>query len=142
VLGAATGISWGFLAAVIKELSSRLGDGIGAVATSWSLYVLIVTGAATLVLASHALTAGPLAASQPGFTILDPLWASLLGMFLFDEHVHTDALDLFLEALALAVLVAGVAALSHSHLIAGEDGPPASEIAVHQPNGRRERARR
>jgi hypothetical protein len=125
VLGAATGISWGFVAAVIKELSSRLGEGINAITTSWPLYVLIVTGAATLVLSSHALAAGPLAASQPGFTLLDPLWASLLGLLLFGEHIQAGALNLLLEALALAVIVAGVAALSHSHLIAGEDGPPA-----------------
>jgi len=123
VLGAATGIAWGFVAAVIKELSARLGEGISAVTTSWPLYVLIVTGAATLVLASHAQAAGPLAASQPGFTILDPLWASLLGLLLFGEHVQTGGLALFLELLALAAIVGGVAALSHSHLVAGEDGP-------------------
>jgi len=83
VLGAATGISWGFMAAVIKELSSHLGDGIDAIVSTWSLYVLLVAGAATMLLAAHALAAGPLAASQPGFTILDPLTASLLGVFLF-----------------------------------------------------------
>jgi hypothetical protein len=141
VLGAATGISWGFMAAVIKELSSRLGEGISAVTTSWPLYVVIVVGAATLVLSSHALAAGPLAASQPGFTILDPLWASLLGLFLFGEHVRTGALDLFLESLALAVIVAGVAALSHSHLIADEDGRPSGETAGHRPTHHRERVR-
>ena len=81
VLGAATGISWGFMAAVIKEPSSHLDDGAGAILSSWSLYLLIAAGAATMLLASHALAAGPLAASQPGFTILDPLSASLLGMF-------------------------------------------------------------
>jgi hypothetical protein len=52
------------VAAVIKELSSHLGDGIGAIFATWSPYVLIVVGAATmLLLASHALAAGPLAAS-------------------------------------------------------------------------------
>jgi hypothetical protein len=141
LLGAATGISWGFIAAVIKELSARLGEGISAVAASWPPYVLIVTGAATLILASHALAAGPLAASQPGFTILDPLWASLLGLFLFNEHVQTGALDLLLEALALALIVTGVAALSHSHLIAGEDGPPSSATVGHRPREHRDRAR-
>src|SRR5882757_6954731 len=124
VLGAATGISWGFVAAVIKELSSHLGDGIEAILTNWSLYVLIGAGAATLLLASHALAAGPLAASQPGFTILDPLSASLLGLFLFDEHIQTGVLDLAVEALALALIVGGVSALSHSHLIVGEDDLP------------------
>ena len=73
VLGAVTGISWGFMAAVIKELSSHLGGGPAAVLSNWSLYVLVAAGAATMLLASHALAAGPLAASQPGFTIFDPL---------------------------------------------------------------------
>jgi hypothetical protein len=141
VLGAATGVSWGFVAAVIKELSSRLGEGINAVTTSWPLYVLIVVGAAALVLSSHALAVGPLAASQPGFSILDPLWASLLGLVLFGEHVRTGALHLFLEALALAVIVAGVAALSHSHLIADEDGPPSGGTVGYQPSHHRERVR-
>src|SRR5947208_1802179 len=124
VLGAATGISWGFMAAVIKELSSHLGGGPGAVVSAWSLYVLIAAGAVTMLLASHALAAGPLAASQPGFTILDPLSASLLGVFLFGEHIRTDAAALAGEALALAVVIAGAAALSHSCLILGADGNP------------------
>jgi drug/metabolite transporter (DMT)-like permease len=123
VLGVATGISWGFLAAVIKELSSHLGDGVDGVLSSWSLYVLIVAGAATMLLASHALAAGPLAASQPGFTVLDPLSASLLGVFLFGEHVRTGLLDLVAEAVALGLVVAGASVLSHSCLVLGADGP-------------------
>ena len=118
--GAATGIAWGFMAAVIKELSSHLGDGLGAIFSTWSLYVLIAAGAATMLLASHALAAGPLAASQPGFTILDPLAASLLGVFLFGEHIRTGVLDLAAQALALAVVIAGAAALSRSCLITAE----------------------
>src|SRR5438552_2492326 len=99
VLGAATGVSWGFMAA----------------------------GAVTMLLASHALAAGPLAASQPGFTILDPLAASLLGVFLFGEHIRTDAAALAGEALALAVVIAGAAALSRSSLIVGENAPASRE---------------
>jgi drug/metabolite transporter (DMT)-like permease len=122
VLGAATGISWGFVAAVIKELSSHIGDGVGAVFSTWSPYVLVAVGAATMLLASHALAAGPLAASQPGFTILDPLSASLLGVFLFGEHIRTGAMDLAGEALALGIIVAGAWTISHSCLILGADG--------------------
>ena len=130
VLGAATGISWGFMAAVIKELSSHLGGGPGAVLSTWSLYVLLAAGAATMLLASHALAAGPLAASQPGFTILDPLSASLLGVFLFGEHIRTGAAALASEALALAVVIAGAVALGRSSLIAPQNGHPSRE---HQP---------
>lgn len=124
ILGSATGIAWGFVAAVIKELSSHLGGGLGAVFSTWSLYVLLVVGAATMLLASHALAAGPLAASQPGFTILDPLAASLLGIFLFGERIQTGPWDLAGEALALALVVAGAAILSHSCFIRGELGDP------------------
>jgi len=124
LLGAATGIAWGFMAAVIKELSSHLDDGIGAIVSTWSLYVLVVAGAATMLLASHALAAGPLAASQPGFTIMDPLAASLLGVFLFGEHIRTGTWDLAGEALALAVVVAGAMILSRSCLTLGENGRP------------------
>jgi drug/metabolite transporter (DMT)-like permease len=124
VLGVATGISWGFMAAVTKELSSHLDDGAGAIFSSWSLYLLIGAGAATMLLASHALAAGPLAASQPGFTILDPLSASLLGVFLFGEHIRTGAADLAGEALALAAVIAAAAVLSHSCHLASENSHP------------------
>jgi drug/metabolite transporter (DMT)-like permease len=124
VLGSATGIAWGFVAAVIKELSSHLGGGLGAVFSTWSLYVLLAVGAATMLLASHALVAGPLAASQPGFTILDPLAASLLGVFLFGERIQTGPWDLAGEALALALVVLGAATLSRSCFILGELGDP------------------
>jgi drug/metabolite transporter (DMT)-like permease len=124
LLGSATGIAWGFVAAVIKELSSHLGGGLGAVFSTWSLYVLLVVGAATMLLASHALAAGPLAASQPGFTILDPLAASLLGVFLFGEQIQTGPWDLAGEALAVALVVAGAATLSRSCFIRGELADP------------------
>jgi hypothetical protein len=129
VLGAATGVAWGFVAAVIKELSAHLGDGTSAAIANWSLYVLVIAGAGSLLLANHALAAGPLAASQPGFTILDPLTATLLGMFLFAEDIRTSAVALAGEALGLALLVAGVSALSHSHLIDGEGGAAQSRPA-------------
>jgi drug/metabolite transporter (DMT)-like permease len=138
-LGVATGISWGFMAAVIKELSSHIDDGIGAIFGTWSLYVLIVAGAATMLLASHALAAGPLAACQPGFTILDPFSASLLGVFLFGEHIRTGVMDLAGEALTLGVVMAGAVVLSRSGLIAGESGhrpgehKPAVSTAVSSP---------
>jgi drug/metabolite transporter (DMT)-like permease len=121
ILGAATGVAWGFVAAVIKELSSHLGQGVGAVFSNWAVYVLLVTGAATFLLVSHALAAGPLAASQPGFTIGDPITAALLGVFLFDESLRTGAAALAAEVAGLAILVGGVVALSHSRLITGEE---------------------
>jgi len=98
ILGSATGIAWGFVAAVIKELSSHLGGGLGAV-----------------------------------FTILDPLAASLLGIFLFGEQIQTGPWDLAGEALAVALVVAGAATLSRSCFIRGELADPSCLPAGIQP---------
>jgi hypothetical protein len=48
-------------------------------------------------------------------------------VFLFGEHIRTDAAALAGEALALAVVIAGAAALSRSSLIAGENEPPSRQ---------------
>jgi hypothetical protein len=50
---------------------------------------------------------------------VDPLAASLLGVFLFGEHIRTGPAAVAGEALALAVVITGAAALSRSSLIAG-----------------------
>jgi hypothetical protein len=136
LLGAATGICWGFEAAVIKEFSSRVNAGLGAILSNWSLYVLVGAGALTMLVATHAMAAGPLAASQPGFTILDPLAASFLGVFLFREHIRTGIPYLAGEALALALLIAGVSALSHSHLVTGEGTPSPDRDGTERVTGR------
>lgn len=133
-LGVATGISWGFVAAVIKELSAPRRGGVLTVFTTWSPYVLVVVGAASVLLASHALQAGPLAASQPGFTIVDPLIASLLGVFIFSEHLQLQPYDVAVEILALAALVWGVVTLSHSRLVqSGHSYEPSTHPSVHEP---------
>jgi drug/metabolite transporter (DMT)-like permease len=128
-LGIATGVAWGFIAAVIKELSSHLDGGPGAIFGNWSVYVLIGAGVATMLLTSHAMAAGPLAASQPGFTILDPVTAVLLGVFLFSEHLQTAPAALAAEVVGLIVLAAGVWALSRSELITDTGTmPPGREV--------------
>jgi drug/metabolite transporter (DMT)-like permease len=120
-LGVATGIAWGFVAAVIKELSSHVSDGPAAIFTNWSPYVLIVAGAASMLLASHAVAAGPLAASQPGFTICDPVTAVLLGVFVFGERLGTSPAALAAEVLGLIILAVGVLTLSGSWQIIGAE---------------------
>jgi len=50
--------------------------------------------------------------------------------------------DLAGEAATLAVVIAGVSALSHSHLIVGEQETPPGPPAGYPPHTHRERARR
>jgi drug/metabolite transporter (DMT)-like permease len=117
LMAVAAATMFGFVAAVIKELSTHLAQGPVAVFTNWSPYALLVTGAAAMFLASNAFQAGTLAASQPGLTIVDPLVSSALGVVLFGEEIRHDPLTLVGEAVALTLLVASVVLLSRSPLV-------------------------
>lgn len=120
LLGTAAATGFGFVAAVIKELSTHLSQGPAGVFANWSPYVLLLAGAASMFLASNAFQAGSLAASQPGLTIVDPLVASVLGVVLFGDRIDHSPLPLAGEALALALLVASVILLSRSPLVRDE----------------------
>lgn len=139
LLSVAAGMAWGFMAAVIKELSVHVGQGPAAVFTNWSPYALVAGGAAAMYLVTLAFQAGPLAVSQPGLTIVDPLVASLLGVTLFGDHIRHGPLDLAGEAAAAAVLVASVILLSRSPLIQTEtDRPPELAGGAGKPGSRPE----
>ncbi len=117
LLAISAGISFGFVAAVIKVLATHVSHGPAAVFTNWSPYALLVTGAVSMFLATNAYQAGPLAASQPGLTIADPLVAILLGVTVFGERLQNGPRHLTGEAIAASVLVASVVLLSRSPLI-------------------------
>jgi drug/metabolite transporter (DMT)-like permease len=123
LLGIAAAAVFGFVAAVIKELSAHLSQGPAGVFSNWSPYVLLLSGAVAFFLASNAFQAGSLAASQPGLTVVDPLVASVLGVILFGERLDHHPLTLAGEMLALTVLVASVVVLSRSPLVHPEPRP-------------------
>lgn len=123
LLAVAAGLTWGFVAAVVKELSAEIGTGAGAVFSSWPPYVLLAAGAAGMFLASNAFQAGPLGASQPGLTTVEPIVAIVLGVTLFGEHVRHDVVALAFEAGLAVVLVVSVVILSHSSMLAAGAGP-------------------
>jgi drug/metabolite transporter (DMT)-like permease len=120
LLGMAAAAGFGFVAAVIKELSTHLSQGLSGIFLNWSPYVLLLTGAAAFFLVSNAFQAGSLASSQPGLTVVDPLVASLLGVVLFGERLDHHPLILAGEVLALGLLSASVVLLSRSQLVRNE----------------------
>jgi drug/metabolite transporter (DMT)-like permease len=117
-LGVATGVTWGFVASVIREFGSRLDHGLAATFTNWSPYVLIAVGIIAMVLESNAVSAGSLAASQPGFTIADPITATILGIVFFDERIRVAPFNLSIEVIAALLAAIGAIVLSHSPIVA------------------------
>ena len=135
-LAISAALVWAFVAAVVKELSVHVTQGPAAVLANWSPYALLASGAVAMFLVSNAFQAGPLAASQPGLTIVEPVVASLLGITLFGEHVRSGTWELCAEAILVAVLVGSVVLLSRSRIVGTDDsGPCASTPIVLAPVG-------
>ena len=123
LLGVPAATAFGFVAAVVKELSGHLSQGLAGVFGNWSPYVLLLSGAVAIFLASNAFQAGSLAASQPGLTIVDPLVASTLGVVLLGEQLDPGPAALGGGILALTLVLVSVIMLSRSPLVHTEDHP-------------------
>ena len=113
LLGAVAGIAYGMTAALMK---AAIGIGTGphpaALLTTWPLYLLVAVGGTALVVNQVAYQAGPLAASLPPITILDPVVAIILGVAVFDERLSTGAFAVVLEVLTFAVMAVATVELA------------------------------
>lgn len=123
LLGVAVGLTYACTAALIKSCSNIvLAHGALALLTSWQLYVVILAGAAGLVLSQLAFQAGPLRASLPATATVDPLVSIVLGVLAYDERLRPGAAAITGEILCLAVLCA--AAIYLSRLTVMDEVPP------------------
>lgn len=113
LLALASAVSFATTAALMKEVTGRIGDvGAGILAT-WPLYALAVAGLTAFVLLQGAFRAGSLTASQPALTLGDALTSVALGWALFDEHIGLG-LRLVPEILGIALIGAGTVGLAHA----------------------------
>lgn len=115
MLGIATGATFGLNSSLIAGVGAAVGHG-GGLFTTWQTYGVAVLGPLSFYLLQNALQAGNLVASQPGFTLVNPLVSVLWGWLVFGEQPRGGA---YLVGTALGgVLVAvGTAVLARSSLL-------------------------
>ena len=116
LLGVATGIAFAGTAALLKTCTDLLVRGPLALLTGWQLYALLGVGAAGLLLHQLAFQAGPLTASLPAFTAVDPLVSVALGVVIFDERLRHTPSALLLELVSLALLSVAAVILTRTTL--------------------------
>ena len=121
LLSVAAGALYAFTAALAKTVAHDLGEGVTRALSSWQLYALIPAGLVGMLIVQSAFQAGPLRASLPSLTAVDPVVSIAIGVLAFHEHVGDSALQLIAEATGLAALVIGVLALARSPIVALED---------------------
>lgn len=123
-LGGACGVLFGVNAALAKATGHLLDHGLAHAAAAWEPYALAVLGALGFLLSQSAFQAGPLAASLPLITALDPVAAALIGLLAFRESLASSPAAVAAQAAAGAAIIAGVWVLARSPLVTGD--PPAT----------------
>ena len=112
LLGTAAGLLFGLVSALTKGAVEVLeADGIGVLA-DWHIYALTAVGFAGMTLTQMALGTGVLPPAIATSSIFNPAASVLLGITLFEEGIHRDALDSTLAVLALVAMFAGIAVLA------------------------------
>jgi drug/metabolite transporter (DMT)-like permease len=116
-LAAAAAVNYGVTAALTKAAAALLATGITELLESWELYVLIGAGLLGMLMAQSAFQAGPLDASLPVLTVVDPIVSVLIGAFLFGEGVRSGLGASTVEGVGLVLMTVGVFALSKAEVV-------------------------
>lgn len=117
LLAGAAGLVYGLTAALTKSVAHLLSIGIGHLLASWELYVLVGAGVVGMVLAQSAFQAGPLDASLPVLTVVDPVVSIIIGAVAFSEGIRTGAVATPLEIAGLVAMTGGVFVLSRAEAV-------------------------
>lgn len=120
LLGVATGIAHAGTATLTKAATNLLARSPTTLVTSWQLYTLVAAGAVGLLLNQLSFQAGPLTASLPAITVVNPLLAVLLGIMVYDENLRHTPWAITAEAGFLALLTAAAFALTRHQAAAAE----------------------
>lgn len=114
-LGVATGATFGLNSSLIGGVGAAVAHGSGLF-TTWQTYGVVILGPVAFFLLQNALQAGNLVASQPGFTLTNPLVSVVWGLVVFGEQPRGGA---FLIGVVVGGVLIGVGTvmLSRSTLL-------------------------
>ncbi|GLY68087.1 DMT family transporter [Amycolatopsis taiwanensis] len=130
-LGVAVGIWFGFTAALVAGMTAAFDAGFGEGVRAWQTWALVVVGPAGFVLLQNALRAGRLVASQPGFTLANPLSSVGWGVVVFGEQVR-GGLWILAQVSGAAMIAVSTVLLARSPLLQGAQGATETEQAGQQ----------
>lgn len=115
LFASATAVMWALEATFIKATTDTISAlGFGGMFTRWPVYALIVGGIVGLLCEQAALHVGPLSVSQTFIVIVDPIVSVALGIWLYRDRLHHDALHLTVGVVAFAVMCTGIVALTRT----------------------------
>lgn len=131
LIGVAVGMVYAATAALLKGLTDRAVHGPLVALTSWQLYTVIVVGAVGLLLSQLAFQAGPLTASLPAMATVDPLLSIVVGVMVYDEHIHRGPWSG--AGLVVLMLLLGVSVVELGKVDAADPAPVDGDTAATRP---------
>ena len=121
LFGAAAGVAFALQAAVTKVFVTVVGQGVSAVLSSWTIYVLIASALVGFVLQQSALKTGILAPAMASSNAVTLFGSVVFGATVFGEKLSSGGGRLAPALIGLAVALMGIV------LLAGAKPPQASE---------------
>jgi drug/metabolite transporter (DMT)-like permease len=111
----ASGIVWAVLATFLKSATETLANGgIVSMFAHGAVYGLVIAGIAGTIFTQAALHYGPLAVTQPLMVIVDPVVATILGVWLYGEHFQGGSGKIAVGTVGFAAMVVGVIFLART----------------------------
>lgn len=128
------GIGAGVTDALTKTAAALIGIERLGLFGDVRLWLLVLVGLMTFTLQQNAFRAAGLAASLPAFAVLEPVVGTLLGLFVYKEHVSASGARIAVEVLAVMAALWGIARLANSVIeelarLAAVTAPPADPAA-------------
>ena len=118
--GAAAGVGFALQAAVTKEFDTVVGQGLSAIFSSWTIYVLVLSAMVGFVLQQSALKTGILAPAMASSNAVTLFGSVVLGVSVFGETMSSGGGRLVPAVIGLAVALVGIV------LLAGAKPPQSS----------------
>ncbi len=121
LLGSAAGVAYALQASVTKVFVTVVGQGLGAVLTSWTIYVLIVSALVGFVLQQSALKTGVLAPAMASSNAVTLFGSVAFGATVFGESLSAGGARPVPALIGLGVGLVGIV------LLAGAEPPQTSQ---------------
>ena len=113
LLGTATGWLYGFVALLSKSVvDTYVNDGLAQLLLAWELWLLVALAVIGVGLQQAAFNAGPLQASLPAMTVVEPIVAFSLGYIVLGERFQAVGVQWVALFIALATMISATIALA------------------------------
>ena len=117
LLSGAAGLIYGVSAGFTKTAGLLLRHGLLHLLSSWQVWGLVISGVVGMIVAQSAFQAGPLDASLPTMSVVDPIVSILIGVAAFGEQLPSSPGATALEVGSLILMAGGVFALARAKAV-------------------------